>query len=410
MLVLIQEEEINTGRGVGGPTGLENRFKEHWGRSPACDPAGFLVTAYRLSLVNRDLTAQLTTKGSRLLGSMYRLLDDWYVFHTKSDLEQLLFQSEREVELMDSYEAKGYETRAVARALSFLEKAYQEISLRTNEMITSGIAIDQIQTMLGRYDFLLESIRKHRNEGFEPTLPVVERVEKAKAGALSTAYNTMAGVLSHSTGRALSEMNPISRSLFYNWLRGVFASGKLMDMAAEAGDVTLPVYLQGYPSYDQLGEFADEFLGRRVEAPSEREDLGDPTLSEEGDFERYQGEFDEDFGQYVDSVLSRLQTGRKVKESTILRNEDSWGDLIMTAAATGEVVTKGLAFGEPSDDVYEDARFAMIGDIELASMGDRAEHDVSQAGAHGEHKALTSTAKTTDAATSMPQDQDGHHR
>jgi hypothetical protein len=132
MLVLLQEEEINNGAGVGGYIGLQNRFAERWGTAPACDPVGFLNTAYRLSLINRDLTVQLTTKGSRLLGSMHRLLDDWYAFHMKSDLEQLLFQSEREVELMDAYEAKGYETRSLARALGFLERAYKDIRLRTS--------------------------------------------------------------------------------------------------------------------------------------------------------------------------------------------------------------------------------------------------------------------------------------
>lgn len=89
------------------------------------------------------MTVQLTTKGSRLLGSIHRLLDDWYAFHMKGDLEQLLFQSGREVELMDAYEARGYETGSLARALSFLERAYKDISSRTYEMIASGVAPDQ---------------------------------------------------------------------------------------------------------------------------------------------------------------------------------------------------------------------------------------------------------------------------
>jgi hypothetical protein len=377
MLVLLQEEEINNGAGVGGYIGLQNRFAERWGTAPACDPVGFLNTAYRLSLINRDLTVQLTTKGSRLLGSMHRLLDDWYAFHMKSDLEQLLFQSEREVELMDAYEAKGYETRSLARALGFLERAYKDIRLRTNEMIASGIAIDQVQTMLKRYDFLLEDITKRRNEGFEPTLPILERVESAKAGALSTAFDAMAGVLSHSTGRALSEMNPVSRPRFYGWLREVFGSGKLVEMAADAGDVILPAYLAGYPSFDQLCEFAEELLGRSVAPQVERVDLGEPTVSEDGDFEQYQGEFDEDFLQYVDIVLSSLRSDRKVRESAILRSRSSWGDLMITAAATGEVVTKGLADGEFLDEQYEDERLKMIGDISLTPVAD------SRAGGRG---------------------------
>ena len=366
MLVLLQEEEFNTGGGVGGHLGLQNRFVERWGAAPACDPIGFLNTAYRLSLINRDVTVQLTTKGSRLLGSIHRLLDDWYAFHMKGDLEQLLFQSGREVELMDAYEARGYETGSLARALSFLERAYKDISSRTYEMIASGVALDQVQTMLKRYDFLLDAISKRRNEGFEPTLPILERVENAKAGALATAFKTMTGVLSHSTGRALSEMNPISRPRFYGWLREVFGSGKLLQMAAEAGDVTLPVYLAGYPSFDQLGEFVEEFLGRSIAAPLEKLDLGEPTISEEGDFEQDQSEFDEDFVQYVDLVLSHLQSDKRVRESAILRERDSWGGLLMTAAAAGEVVTKGLAAGEFLDEEYEDERLKMTGDVSLA--------------------------------------------
>jgi hypothetical protein len=366
MLVLLQEEESITGGGVGGHLGLQNRFIERWRTAPICDPIGFLNTAYRLSLVNRDVTVQLTTKGSRLLGSIHRLLEDWYAFHMKSDLEQLLFQSGREVELMDAYEAKGYETHSLARALGFLEKAYRDLSSRTYDLIASGVAIDQVQAILNRYDFLLDAISERRKEGFEPTLPILDRVERAKAGALSTAFNTMTGVLSHVTGKALSEMNPISRPRFYGWLREVFGAGTLIDMAVEAGDVTLPVYLPGHTSFDQLQEFVEEFLGRSFGAPEDQSEQAEVTFSEEGDIEEYEGEFDEDFAQYVDLVLSRLQASRSVKESSILAQRESWSEMLVTAAAAGEVVTKGLAAGQFIDEDYEDERFKMTGDISLA--------------------------------------------
>jgi len=366
MLVILQEEELNAGGGVSGYIGLENRFVERWGAAAQCDPLGFLNTAHRLSLVNRDLSVTLTTKGSRLLGALQRLLSDWYVFHTKSDIEQLLFQSEREVELMEAYEAKGYDTRALGRALSFLEKAYKDISARTHEMISSGIAIDQVRTMLERYDFLLAAITRQRDEGFEHSLPVLDRVEKAKAAALEVAFDTMTGVLSHSTGKALSEMNPINKGRFYVWLREAFGSGRLLELAAETGDVSLPVYLAGYPSYDQLNEFIGEFLGRSVGAPAQPEDYGELTFSEEGDFDEYEGEFDEDLLKYVDLVLAKLGPDEDVKESSILRESGEWSDLLMTAAAVGESVTKGLAGGKYLDEKYEDERFMMNGDVLLS--------------------------------------------
>jgi hypothetical protein len=366
MLVILQEEELNAGGGVSGHIGLQNRFVERWGTVPECDPLGFLNTAHRLSLITRDLSVTLTTKGSRLLGALQRLLSDWYAFHTKSDIEQLLFQSEREVELMEAYEAKGYDTRALGRALSFLEKAYKDISDRTHEMIASGIAIDQVRTMLERYDFLLDAIAKQRDEGFEHSLPVLDRVENAKAAALEVAFDTMTGVLSHSTGKALSEMNPINKARFYGWLREAFGSGRLLELAAEAGDVTLPVYLAGHPSYDQLNEFIGEFLGRSVGAPADPEDYGEPTFSEEGDFDQYEGEFDEDLLNYVDLVLAEIGSDGETRESSILRQISDWGDLLMTAAAAGETVTKGLAEGKYIDEKYEDERFAMNGDILLS--------------------------------------------
>lgn len=366
MLVILQDEEYNMAGGVCGHIGLQNRFLERWGRAPVCDPTGFLNTAYRLSLVNRDVTVRLTTKGSRLLGSIYRLLDDWYAFHMKSDLEQLLFQSEREIELMDAYEAKGYEAHSWLRALGFLEKAYKDISSKVYDLIASGAALDQVRAMLNRYDFLLDAINQRRKEGFEPTLPILERVERAKAGALSTAFDTMAGILSHTTGRALSEMNPINRPRFYDWLREVFGTAKVAQMAVEAGDVSLPVYLPGYPSFDQLSEFAQEFLGRSAATPEWPAEHVEATYSEEGDFEQYEGEFDEDFLEYVDLVLSRLQADRRVKESSIVSERESWGSALMTAAAAGEVVTKGIADGQFVDEEYEDERIRMIGDISLA--------------------------------------------
>lgn len=376
MLVILQEEELNAGGGVSGHIGLENRFVERWGVAPECDPLGFLNTAHRLSLINRDLSVTLTTKGSRFLGALHRLLSDWYVFHTKSDLEQLLFQSEREVELMGAYEARGYDTRALGRALSFLEKAYKDISERIHEMIASGIAIDQVRTMLERYDFLLDAIERQRDEGFEHSLPILDRVEKAKAGALEVAFETMTNVLSHSTGRALSEMNPINKGRFYGWLREAFASGRLLELAAEVGDVTLPVYLAGYPSYDQLNEFIEEFLGRSVGGPVEQEEYGEPTYSEEGDFDEYEGEFDEDLLGYVDLVLAKIGSHREIRESAILRESSKWSDLLMIAAATGESVTKGLADGKHVDEEYEDDRFRMTGDILLLRKSARsAERD-----------------------------------
>jgi hypothetical protein len=50
---------------------------------------------------------------------------------------------------------------------------------------------------------------------------------------------------------------------------------------------------------------------------------------------------------------------------------------MITAAATGEVVTKGLADGEFLDEQYEDERLKMIGDISLTPVAD------SRAGGRG---------------------------
>ncbi|MCR4397342.1 MAG: hypothetical protein NUV93_00035 [Firmicutes bacterium] len=366
MLILIQEEEYATGAGVGGHIGLLNRFVERWGCQPKVDPVGFLNTGYRLSLIMRDVTVKLTTKGSRLLGSMHRILQDWYGFHMMSNMEQLFYQSRREMELMDAYEAHGYETRSLARALSFLEKAYRELSERLYDYIVEGMAIEQISSLLDRYDVLEEAIAGKQKEGYEPGLPIVERVERAKAGALQVAFDAMTGVLAHSQGRAMSEMNLISKHRFYSWLRDAFDSDHLLDLASEAGDLILPVYLPAHAGTAQLEEFVSDFVGRQVvdlEGPPPEEKQ---TSSEEGDLDDIEDEFEEDFAPYVDLVLTAVASHELVPEPRLIAERATWGEALMTAAAAGEVVTKSLARGAYSPDVFEEQRFEMRGQVMLS--------------------------------------------
>ncbi len=364
MLLLIQEEEYATGGGVGGHIGLQNRFKERWGAAPKADPSGFLTTCHRLSLINKDVSVQLTTKGSRLLGTVHRVLQDWYGFHRKNPIEQLLFQSQREIELMGAYEGKGYEAGSLNRALSFLEKGYRDVERRLYDYIMEGVAIEQIKAILDRYDFVQGVLDDQKKQGFRYALPIVDRVEKARTGALGVAFKAMTGVLSHSTGKALSEMNLINKTKFYNWLCSVFAGDRLLEMAGEAGDVTLPIYLPGYPSYDQLEEFVADTLGREHAAPGAIPPEPEITSSIEGDLNSYEeGEFDEDFAPYVDRVLASLPIQGEVHESHLLKAVERWDDILMSAAAAGEVVTKGMASGRHSCEVYESDRLVMLGEI-----------------------------------------------
>ncbi|NPV70503.1 MAG: hypothetical protein HPY55_07665 [Firmicutes bacterium] len=371
MLILIQEEEYATGAGVGGHLGLLNRFVERWGYQPKADPVGFLNTGYRLSLIMRDVTVKLTTKGSRLLGSIHRILQDWYGFHMMSNMEQLLYQSQREMELMDAYEAHGYETRSLARALSFLEKGYRDLSERLYDYIIEGMAIEQIASLLDRYNLLEEAIASKRMEGYEPGLPIVERVEKAKAGALQVAFDAMTGVLAHSTGRAMSEMNLISKHRFYSWLHDVFDSDRLLELASEAGDLILPVYLPAHPGTVQLEEFVGDFVGRQLVdlegPPPEKEQ----TCSEEGDLTDIEDEFEEDFAPYIDLVLTTVASHELVPEPGLIAERATWGEALMTAAAAGEVVTKYLARGVYSPDTFEEPRFEMRGQLILSTKQSR---------------------------------------
>lgn len=365
MLILIQEEEYATGAGVGGHVGLLNRFVERWGCQPHADPVGFLSTCSRLSLVMRDITVRLTTKGSRLLGSIHRILQDWYGFHMMSDMEQLLYQSQREMEFMDSYEAHGYETSSLPRALSFLEKGYRDLSERLQDYIVEGMAVDQIRSLLEKYRLLEETIAAKRAEGFEPGLPIVDRVERAKASTLQISFDAMAGVLAHQTGRAMSEMNLISKNRFYSWLNEVFDSDVLLDLASDAGDLVLPVSLPAYPGTDQLEEFLAEFAGRQmVESQNPLDDL-QQTCSLEADLDEIDDRFEEEFVPYIDFVLSSVMAKKRVTESSLLEERQTWGEALMTAAAAGESVTKELVSGTYSEGEVESGRFSMTGELVL---------------------------------------------
>lgn len=384
MLLLIQEEEYATGGGVGGHIGLDNRFKERWGAAPKADPSGFLTTCHRLSLINKDVSVQLTTKGSRLLGTVHRVLQDWYGFHRKNPIEQLLFQSQREIELMDAYEGKGYEAGSLNRALSFLEKGYRDVERRLYDYIMEGVAIEQITSILDRYDFLQGVLDGQKKQGFRYALPIVDRVEKARTGALGVAFKAMTGVLSHSTGKALSEMNLINKTKFYNWLGSVFAGDRLLELAGEAGDVTLPIYLPGFPSYDQLEEFVADTLGREHAAPGAIPPEPEVTSSIEGDLDSYEeGEFDEDFAPYVDWVLASLPSEGEVRESQLLKAREGWADILMSAAAAGEVVTKGMALGRHSRETFESEKLVMLGEILIRRKSQDSRQDRALKGGDG---------------------------
>lgn len=367
MLILIQDEEYATGSGVGGHLGLLNRFVERWGCQPKADPIGFMNTAHRLSFIERDVTVRLTTKGSRLLGSLHRILQDWYAFHKMGAMEQLLHQSQREMEFMDAYEAHGYEAGSLPRALSFLEKGYRDLAARLHDYIVEGMAIEQIRSVLDRYNLLEGALAGKRNEGFEPGLPIVERVEKAKSGALQAVFDAMTGVLAHSTGRAISEMNLISKHRFYTWLHDVFNTDRLLDLASEAGDLVLPVYLPAYPSSAQLEEFVDEFLQRQMVDGDDLLPEEEETCSEEGDIGDVKEEFEEDFAPYVDYVLAAVESREAVAEPNLISERRTWGEAMMTAAAAGEAVTKALVEGVYVPGTFEEPRYEMQGHLLLSS-------------------------------------------
>ncbi|MEW6523872.1 MAG: hypothetical protein AB1445_09965 [Bacillota bacterium] len=365
LLLIIQEAEFRTGTGVGRQQGLRNRFREQYGRDPMVDVGGLLGTADRLSLISRDWTVQLTSKGSRLLGTLFRVILDWHGFHQKSDLEQLIYQSQRELEMADAYENYGYQADSLPRALAFLERGYRDLQSRLREYILEGLAMDQISALIANYDRLQEAIAAKRVEGYELTLPIIERLERSKAAALRTAYEGMEGVLAHSTGRVRAEMSLINKTRFYTYLQQQFATGELADLAGRAGDVALPVSIAAYPSARQLEESIAETLGRTYLPGASQLPGVELSVSAEGRLDEEDYAFDEDLRPYVDRILEAVGV-RKTRESSILALQPSWSEALMVAVGVGELVTKEHLRVAAAGETYQEERFELVGDLTLA--------------------------------------------
>ncbi|MEW6398539.1 MAG: hypothetical protein AB1503_05145 [Bacillota bacterium] len=353
MLLIVQEEEFATGRGVSSPQGLGRRFAEAYGREPAADPGGVVMTGVRLSLLTRDWSIQLTSKGLRLLGSLHKVLQDWFSYHRASELERTMYLSQRELELEEAYDRLGYRTNAVQRALAYLVRGYEELKRHRDEFIVQGIATEKVRSILDRYDLLADAIRQRQAEGAELGLQAMERIEMARAEAFTVLYDSLAGVVSSVAGKARAESSPISKARFYRWLVEAFSNGELLAVAREAGDLLLPVHLPAPPDWPGLLDSILEVTGR---APFSEGDVvaeSGPTATEEGALDELEEAFDPGLQPFVDRVLEWIPEEGRDLESNLMHRHTRWEDKLLLAAALAEVYTRHWADFSPTGEAYE---------------------------------------------------------
>lgn len=356
LLLVVQEEEFATGRGVTSPQGLGRRFVEAYGREPSADPAGVVTTAVRLSLLTRDWSIQLTSKGLRLLGSLHKVLQDWFSYHRAGELERTMYLSQRELELEEAYDRLGYRTSAVQRALAYLVRGYEELKRHRDEFIVQGIATEKVRSILERYDLLVDAIRERRAEGAELGLQAMERIEMARAEAFTVLYDSLAGVVSSVAGKSRAESSPISKARFYRWLVEAFSGDELLTVAREAGDLFLPVQLPAPPDWPGLLDAIIEVTGR---APFSEGDVaagGGPSATEEGTLDELEETFDPGLQPFVEEVLDWLPEKGRDLESHLLQRHPGWEDKLLVTVALAEVYTRRWADFSPTGQPYEQGR------------------------------------------------------
>ncbi len=356
LLQLIEEERLVYGRGIIEIDGLHYRFQAKYGRAPLVDPAGVIRAAQTPNWVTTEGSVKLTDKGVRILGDLFRILQDWFAFHTRDFVQQNLYLAQREMEKIAAYDDLGFKTDALSRSIFFLRENIADFQKKRHDYILRGTAPERLQALRARYEQLLGDIDLRLKAG-QLHAEVHRRAIDVRMTAFGVVFEALKDLFAVAAQQTRAAASLLSESAFYDYLVANLESEALLNMARESGDLRLPLQLPVVPGQAFARGAVAEILG----------DLFMPLEADENLFEEDELEEELEFLIALDKgVLNQLPALAAVplpeQLSAVLKTwDDNYGRLCGLMAIGHQEQVGAMAFrrdGGPYEDeriiIYED--------------------------------------------------------
>jgi hypothetical protein len=246
ILQLVEEERLVYGRGIVETDGLHYRFQAKYGRVPLVDVNGVIRAALTPNWVTTEDGVKLTDKGVRVLGDLFRMIQDWYAFHTRDFVQQNLYLAQREMEKIQAYDDLGFKTDALSRSIFFLLENIADFQKKRHDYILRGTAPERLKALRARYEQLLADIELRLNAG-QLRAEVHRRAIEARMTAFSVVFEALKDLFAVAAQQTRASASLLSENAFYDYLVTHLEADDLVQAARAVGDVWLPLKLPCAP-------------------------------------------------------------------------------------------------------------------------------------------------------------------
>ncbi|MCL4299771.1 MAG: hypothetical protein KJ077_28810 [Anaerolineae bacterium] len=361
LLQLIEEERLVYGRGIIEIDGLHYRFQSKYGRAPLVNPAGVIRAAQTPNWVTTEGSVKLTDKGVRILGDLFRILQDWFAFHTRDFVQQNLYLAQREMEKIAAYDDLGFKTDALSRSIFFLRENIADFQKKRHDYILRGTAPERLQAMRARYEQLLNDIDLRSKAG-QLHAEVHRRAIDVRMTAFGVVFEALKDLFAVAAQQTRAAASLLSESAFYDYLVANLETQAILATARQAGDLQLPLQLPVAPGQPFARGAVAEVLGDLFVALEPTE----PAFEED----------DEETLEFLivldEGVLNQLPTLAAVplpeELSTVLQTwADNYGRLCGLMAIGHQEQVGALAF-QADGRSYEDERMVLDEDGTLRRL------------------------------------------
>lgn len=362
ILQLIEEERLVYGRGIVETDGLHYRFQAKYGRAPLVDANGVIRAALTPNWVTTEDGVKLTDKGVRVLGDLFRMVQDWYAFHTRDFVQQNLYLAQREMEKIQAYDDLGFKTDALSRSIYFLMENIADFQKKRHAYILRGTAPERLKALRARYEQLLSDIDLRLNAG-QLRAEVHRRAIEARMTAFSVVFEALKDLFAVAAQQTRASASLISENAFYDYLVTHLEEDDLVQAARSTGDVWLPLKLPCAPGQPFTRGAVAEMLDALF-IPLARPEEFEPEDEEELEL---------DFTTLLeDGVLKQLPvlaaTPLPNSLSSVLQFWDDAYSKLCGVMAIGHQEQRGALVFRRDGTSYEDERIVIYEDGEVRRL------------------------------------------
>ncbi|GIK37943.1 MAG: hypothetical protein BroJett011_17760 [Chloroflexota bacterium] len=362
LLQLIEEERLVYGRGIIEIDGLHYRFQAKYGRAPLVDPVGVIRAAQTPNWVTTEGSVKLTDKGVRILGDLFRIVQDWFAFHTRDFVQQNLYLAQREMEKIAAYDDLGFKTDALSRSIFFLRENIADFQKKRHDYILRGTAPERLQALRARYEQLISDIDLRLKAG-QLHAEVHRRAIDVRMTAFGVVFEALKDLFAVAAQQTRAAASILSDAAFYDYLVTHLEGDALVAASRATGDVWLPLQLPVAPGQPFARGAVAEVLGDLFVALEPGEMPG----------EEVEGEEPLEFFISLDKgILNQLPALAAVplpeRLSTVLQTWDDNYERLCGLMAIGHQEQVGVMNFQPEGCLYEDERIIIYEDGTLERL------------------------------------------